>query len=312
MKMKRQIWTGFLLAGLIVLLPTVALGQSPDVMQGCEPIRTLRLQLPAINGDDVMELQQRLVELGYGPITIDGEYGPKTAAAVRSFQAGSGLQADGVAGPATWEALGAGIQSTATPAPTEPPQGELSIVVDTKTLQLTLFADGKPYKTYPVAVGRPTRFTLSPVGEWRIVYKGRNWGGGFGTRWMGLNVPWGIYGIHGTNKPWSIGRRESAGCIRMHNRDVEQLFEWVPTGTPVTIIGNAQEVSFNRTLHVGMTGRDVVYVQFRLADLGFSPQGADGRFGPNTARAVEELQRLYGLPVDGKVYDDVYYLLGLK
>ena len=47
-----------------------------------------------------------------------------------------------------------------------------------------------------------------------------NWGGGFGTRWLGLNVPWGIYGIHGTNQPWSIGTQASAGCIRMFNRHV--------------------------------------------------------------------------------------------
>lgn len=312
MTTKMHIWTGLLIVALMTLIPSVVHGESADMMQGCEPIRTLTLQTPAVDGQDVMELQQRLVELGYGPLKVDGEYGPKTAEAVRAFQRSHGLTVDGTAGPATWEALGAGIQSTATPSQTGPPQGSLSIEVDTQKLQLTLYADGKSYKTYPVAVGRPTQFTISPVGEWRIIYKGRNWGGGFGTRWMGLNVPWGIYGIHGTNKPWSIGRRESAGCIRMHNRDVEELFNWVPTGTPVTIRGVEPDVSFNRTLHVGMTGRDVVFVQFRLGDLGFAPQGADGRFGPNTARAVEELQRLYGLPVDGRVYDDVYYLLGLK
>ena len=115
----------------------------------------------------------------------------------------------------------------ATP-PLAKPEGEMMIVVDTIQLKLTLYVDGEPYKTYPVAVGRPNQFTLSPVGEWRIVHKSRNWGGGFGTRWMGLNVPWGIYGIHGTNKPWSIGTRASAGCIRMFNRDVEELYAWVP------------------------------------------------------------------------------------
>ena len=188
----------------------------------------------------------------------------------------------------------------------------MMIVVDTNQLKLTLYVNGEPYKTYPVAVGRPNQFTLSPVGEWKIIHKSRNWGGGFGTRWMGLNVPWGIYGIHGTNKPWSIGTRASAGCIRMFNHDVEELYEWVPTGTPVKIIGVEPDVSFDRRLRTGLTGRDVVFVQLRLQELGFDAQGADGRYGPNTARAVEELQRLYGLPVDGEVYEDVYYILGLK
>src|SRR5690606_16249760 len=79
--------------------------------------------------------------------------------------------------------------------------------VDTRSLRLTVYVDGKPYRSYPVGVGRPSRFALRPVGEWKTVHQGVNWGGGFGARWLGLNVPWRIYGIHGTNKPSSIGTR---------------------------------------------------------------------------------------------------------
>jgi len=43
------------------------------------------------------------------------------------------------------------------------------------------------------------------------------------------------YGIHGTWDDSSIGKAESAGCIRMRNQDVEQLFVLVPMGTVVTI-----------------------------------------------------------------------------
>ena len=32
------------------------------------------------------------------------------------------------------------------------------------------------------------------------------WGEGFGGAWMGLNVPWGTYGIHGTKSPWFVGK----------------------------------------------------------------------------------------------------------
>lgn len=39
--------------------------------------------------------------------------------------------------------------------------------------------------------------------------------------------------IHGTNAPDSIGRAASYGCIRMHNRDVEDLFERIRVGTVV-------------------------------------------------------------------------------
>ncbi len=63
------------------------------------------------------------------------------------------------------------------------------------------------------------------------------WGGeGFGSRWLGLNVPWGgKYGIHGTNQPGSIGYNISAGCVRMRNRDIEELYELVSKDTIVHI-----------------------------------------------------------------------------
>lgn len=297
-----------LLAGLLAS-PMSAGGTDPATV--CGPMRDLAPSTPALIGSDVAELQERLNELGYGLLAVDGVYGPKTIAAVQSFQRARGLVPDGVVGQATWEALGPEALPAAQ-GPTQKPEGELMIVVDTNTLKLTLYADGVPYKTYPVAVGRPKESTLSPVGEWRIVQKSRDWGGGFGTRWMGLNVPWGIYGIHGTNKPWSIGTRASAGCIRMFNRDVEELYSWVPLGTPVKIVGVEPDVSFHRTLRPGTTGPDVVFVQFALQERGFDAKGADGRFGPNTAAAVTELQRLYGLPATGEVYDDVYYVLDLK
>jgi hypothetical protein len=55
-----------------------------------------------------------------------------------------------------------------------------------------------------------------------------------GSRWLGLSRRG--YGIHGTNEPESIGKQESPGCIRMHNADVEEVFDVVSVGTPVTMI----------------------------------------------------------------------------
>jgi lipoprotein-anchoring transpeptidase ErfK/SrfK len=42
--------------------------------------------------------------------------------------------------------------------------------------------------------------------------------------------------IHGTNRPWGIGRRVSHGCIRLYPEDIPRLFEIVPVGTPVVIV----------------------------------------------------------------------------
>jgi hypothetical protein len=60
-----------------------------------------------MRGPDVQELQQKLTALGYAPGPVDAQYGEATAAAVRAFQHDHGLQADGIAGPNTWKALGA-------------------------------------------------------------------------------------------------------------------------------------------------------------------------------------------------------------
>lgn len=46
----------------------------------------------------------------------------------------------------------------------------------------------------------------------------------------------GEYAIHGTNAPGSIGGFVSYGCIRMHNRDIEDLFDRVYYGTPVVVV----------------------------------------------------------------------------
>jgi lipoprotein-anchoring transpeptidase ErfK/SrfK len=43
------------------------------------------------------------------------------------------------------------------------------------------------------------------------------------------------YAIHGTNRPSSVGRFVSHGCIRMHNRDVMDLYRRVSVGTPVIV-----------------------------------------------------------------------------
>ncbi len=53
----------------------------------------------------VRSLQRRLGHVGFGPGPVDGLFGPMTESAVRRFQAGAGLAADGVVGPATYKAL---------------------------------------------------------------------------------------------------------------------------------------------------------------------------------------------------------------
>lgn len=109
-----------------------------------------------------------------------------------------------------------------------------SITVNRGTHTLILNKNNAVYKQYPVAVGKAS--TPTPSGNYKIINKYLNPGGPFGVRWLGLNVPGGGYGIHGTNNPSSIGKSISHGCIRMQNKDVTELYNLVPIGTPVNII----------------------------------------------------------------------------
>lgn len=57
------------------------------------------------SGEAVIELQENLNQLGLYPLNPDGDFGHQTEMAVRQFQEMSGLNSDGVVGPATWEEL---------------------------------------------------------------------------------------------------------------------------------------------------------------------------------------------------------------
>lgn len=107
-----------------------------------------------------------------------------------------------------------------------------NIKINIASYTLALYKSGALYKTYPVSVGKPK--TPTPKGNWIITKKGL-WGDQFGGHFMQLSVPTGIYGIHGTNKPWTIGQALSDGCIRMHNNDAKDVYDLIPLGTPVTI-----------------------------------------------------------------------------
>lgn len=107
-----------------------------------------------------------------------------------------------------------------------------NIEIDRENRKLKLFDNGKLVSEYPVAVGKPS--TPTPAGNWTITKKAL-WGEQFGGHFMQLSVPWGIFGIHGTNKPWSIGQAVSHGCVRMYKGDAAELYDMVSIGTPVNI-----------------------------------------------------------------------------
>jgi hypothetical protein len=185
-----------------------------------------------------------------------------------------------------------------------------SILVDTQEKRLYLLYNGKLMKRYICAVGKSS--TPSPLGSYKITEKSK-WGEGFGGYWLGINCPWGVYGIHGTTNPGSIGTSASHGCIRLFNSDAEELYNIVPYGTPVCISGGCYGAfgSGSRVIKPYMYGRDVQVVQQRLKELGYFKGYCSGYYNPSEMRgALHKFQKDNGLDVSDYIDKKTLSALG--
>ena len=174
---------------------------------------------------------------------------------------------------------------------------QMLVWIELDRKRLTVYENGAETAAYPIASGAVD--TPSPVGVFRIVSRFATELSGFGTRFLGLNVPWGAYGIHGTNKPESIGQNASHGCIRLRVKDAEALYRAAPNGIRVVLDGGPYGALANgyRILREGDRGADVFQLQQRLIQRGFLYGWPDGVYGPNTAKAVDAAQKALSLPV---------------
>jgi hypothetical protein len=166
-------------------------------------------------------------------------------------------------------------------------QDSIYIKINLWSSELLVVKNNEVIRRYPISQGIEERPT--PIGTFQVEAKFKSWGGGFGTRWLGLNVPWGQYGIHGTNKPYLIGKNVSSGCIRMRNEDVEALFEIIPIGTTVHIYGPVTGTGKGefKNLALGSKGNLVQLVQNRLTAVGLFYGTADGIYDKETETAVK-------------------------
>jgi L,D-transpeptidase ErfK/SrfK len=167
------------------------------------------------------------------------------------------------------------------------------LVVNLTERNVYVYRKGVPTDVFPIAIGRLGWET--PTGSYHVANKRKNptwfppkWAkledpvppgpkNPLGDRWMGLSVPG--YGLHATNRPSSVGRVASHGCMRMYPEHARQLFGLVQVGTPVQIV-------------------------YQLFSLGYQPQ--DGivylahyadpyRRGDTTVAAVQKALKSYGL-----------------
>ena len=130
------------------------------------------------------------------------------------------------------------------------PKTPRRLVVSIPDCKLALIEDNRVLRVYSTSVGAPS--SPSPTGEFtvcqridqptyyhpgKVIPPGK--ANPLGTRWLGLSLKG--FGIHGTNDPRSIGKRRSHGCIRLRNKDIEELFSLVSIGDVVELHGEIDQ-----------------------------------------------------------------------
>jgi lipoprotein-anchoring transpeptidase ErfK/SrfK len=126
---------------------------------------------------------------------------------------------------------------------------EVRLVLRLSDRRVYVYQGDRVLSSYPVAVGKKGWGT--PTGSYQVIQMVRDpswtnpWTGKvvpagpnnpIGIRWIGFWTDGkNTIGFHGTPTVNSIGQAASHGCVRMFNKDVQELFEQVAMGTPVIV-----------------------------------------------------------------------------
>ncbi len=123
-------------------------------------------------------------------------------------------------------------------------KAKFNIYVDKSQNILILKKGNEVLKVYDISTGKNNS---TPTGTFKITSKlvdpvwfnrgvvvpPESPDNALGSRWLGFDIPG--YGIHGTVEPDRIGEQVTAGCVRMRNEDVEELYSLIPLGTKVVV-----------------------------------------------------------------------------
>jgi len=213
-------------------------------------------------GAAVTQLQEALVNAGFNPNGVDGNFGPGTRAAVIAFQKAHGLTADGIVGATTWRAVAAANNGASAPAPApatassgEPTLREGASGAAVTKLQQELTADGFSTGGVDGSFGAKT---LAAVESFQRAH-------GLGVDGIVGGQTWGaLDGAHAT------------------------------TPSPAPTSSGSEP-----TLHSGSSGAPVSTMQQLLTNAGYSTGGIDGQFGQKTLAALLSFQHAHGLSADG-------------
>ena len=211
-------------------------------------------------------------------VTVDGQFGPATTAAVRAFQRSQGLTADGVVGQATWNALYREYQS----AQSDMSSGLGSNYPGTAIRRGDTGSNVKLVQFY-------LRFAATNYSAIPTVAVDGVFGSGTETAVRRFQSYFGL------TADGVVGRATWNKMVEVYTDIANKL-----------LAPNQRPGAFPGTLREGSSGRAVRELQYYLYVLSFYfpsiPRIAiDGQYGPATTTAVRAYQRLFSLTVDGVV-----------
>lgn len=233
-------------------------------------------------GPRVRVLQRSLLALGFN-VSVDGDFGKDTFAAVKAFQTVVGLTADGMAGQKTLAKLE------------------------------KYFDDDGNCTSGPIAGSKPAAPEVDPdAPTYGIPERTLRYGD------KGLDVKYAmqrLYDLKYYNKKvdetFGAGMLRAVKAFQTRNgltadgvigaKTIAVLFSSYAYDADELLPAPEEKVEEGRTLVKGMSGTDVKAVQTRLKALGYYTGKLDGKFGANTQAAVRSFQARNALSVDGKV-----------
>lgn len=233
-------------------------------------------------GPRVKVLQRSLLALGFN-VSVDGQYGKETYAAVKAFQTVVGLTADGKAGEKTLAKLenyfdDDGNCTSGPIAGNKPATPEVD--PDAPTY-------GIPERTLRYGdKGLDVKYAMQRLYDLKYYNKKVDETFGAGM----LSAVKNFQKRNGLTADGVIGAKTVAVLFSSSAYDADELLP-VPE----------EKVEEGRTLVKGMSGTDVKAVQTRLKALGYYTGKLDGKFGAKTQAAVRSFQARNALSVDGKV-----------
>jgi L,D-transpeptidase ErfK/SrfK len=193
------------------------------------------------------------------------------------------------------------------------------IVINLSELRLYYFfrqGASRLVMTFPIGIGSEGNDT--PTGEFRVVEKivqpawhvpesiknEKPWlpavvppgpDNPLGSHALRLSL--GTILIHGTNKPWGVGRRVSHGCIRLYPEDIPKLFQVAPVGVKVTIVRQPVKVGLrNHRVYIEVHDDHQGMNYFQEAVRLLIKKGFLGRI--DTGRLYLAAEEKRGIPVD--------------